>query len=42
MKSGIESGLGGDLLILTLRSMRGREHGELNAANRFGEIFVAL
>lgn len=28
--------------MLTFRSIRGRLHGELNAANRFGEILVAL
>ena len=31
-----------DLLILTFMSIRGRQQGEPNAANKFGEILVAL
>jgi hypothetical protein len=31
-----------DLLILTFMSIRGRQQGDPNAANKFGEIFVAL
>jgi hypothetical protein len=31
-----------DLLILTFISIRGRQQGEPKAANKFGEILVAL
>jgi hypothetical protein len=31
-----------DLLILTFISIRGRQQGDPNAANKFGEILVAL